>query len=138
MNGDDDDDEKVGDGDNGDNDDDEREVEKEMVVGDNRHCAQPTPGDGSAPPLVAQTSQKLYFFHLLQIIFFNWITQVTTVIIFKCLTLDKHGWECAPPVHHPRQKIFCFNLTRILDFLHWITAVHGVSQPHNHVLTILC
>ena len=46
----------------GDNDDDEREAEKEMVVGDNRHCAQPTPGDGSAPPLVAPTSQKLIFF----------------------------------------------------------------------------
>ena len=61
MNGDDDDDEKVGDGDNGDNDDDERQVEKEMLVVDNRHCAQLTPGDGSAPPLVAPTSQKNIF-----------------------------------------------------------------------------
>ena len=69
----------------GDNDDDEREVEKEMVVGDNRHCAQPTPGDGSAPPLVAPTSQKIFLFHLLQMIFFNWITQVTTVTLYNCV-----------------------------------------------------
>ena len=64
MNGDDDDDEKVGDGDNGDNDDDERQAEKEMVVGDNRHCAPPTPGDGSAPPFWWHQPRKNYIFFI--------------------------------------------------------------------------